>query len=41
MMKGLKQMEGRMGKLKGPLPFPPRSPFPNPEEVKAWRFIFD
>jgi len=23
MMKGLKQMEGRMGKLKGPLPFPP------------------
>jgi signal recognition particle subunit SRP54 len=24
MMKGLKQMEGRMGKLKGPLPFPPR-----------------
>ncbi len=24
MMKGLKHMEGRMGKLKGPLPFPPR-----------------
>jgi signal recognition particle subunit SRP54 len=24
MMKGLKQMEGRMGKLKGALPFPPR-----------------
>jgi signal recognition particle subunit SRP54 len=24
MMKGLKQMEGRMGKFKGPLPFPPR-----------------
>ena len=23
MMKGLKQMEGRMGKFKGPLPFPP------------------
>jgi signal recognition particle subunit SRP54 len=24
MMKGLKQMEGRMGKFKGALPFPPR-----------------
>jgi len=24
MMKGLKHMEGRMGKLKGALPFPPR-----------------
>ncbi|HYB41523.1 MAG TPA: signal recognition particle protein, partial [Candidatus Methylomirabilis sp.] len=24
MMKGLKRMEGRMGKLKGALPFPPR-----------------
>ncbi|HEX7214881.1 MAG TPA: hypothetical protein VF578_11765, partial [Methylomirabilota bacterium] len=24
MMKGLKQMEGRMGKLKGSLPFLPR-----------------
>src|SRR5213593_1017164 len=24
MMKGIKQMEGRMGKWKGPLPFPPR-----------------
>jgi signal recognition particle subunit SRP54 len=24
MMKGLKQMEGRMGKLKGPMPFLPR-----------------
>jgi signal recognition particle subunit SRP54 len=24
MMKGLKQMEGRMGKFKGPLPFPPQ-----------------
>jgi signal recognition particle GTPase len=24
MMKGLKQMEGRMGKLKGALPFLPR-----------------
>ncbi len=24
MIKGLKQMEGRMGKFKGPLPFPPR-----------------
>jgi signal recognition particle subunit SRP54 len=24
MMKGLKHMEGRMGKLKGGLPFPPR-----------------
>jgi signal recognition particle subunit SRP54 len=25
MMKGLKHMEGRMGKFKGPLPFPPQS----------------
>ena len=24
MMKGLKHMEGRLGKLKGGLPFPPR-----------------
>ena len=42
MMKGLKNMEGRMGKLKGAMPFlPPRERTrTNRREVNAWRFTF-